>query len=325
MGICYAMVPCHSCRGSYRVAQAETMPPPAVRQLPALSSLGPEMTTPRLEKEHGGWQKPSREREPPQDSFASEHHVTRWPPDNYGPALDWDISQMVANLPPEVRSTFVKRVYLILAVQMHLSALVALPLVLFVDGRWLKEHALLYYLASFGWMALLAGSACCCQETLRAYPANCSFLLAFAVLTGICIGLVCVMHSLPGVAISAGSSAVILLGLAGYASVSGSDFKGLGPYLFAACFGLLLLGLVLLFVTWGAGQRTYGGISAVLFCFLAICGTQRLLGGTHGYRFNVDDYVFAALSLYLDAFNVHAFLLDLLRPRGGHQPGAPPY
>mmetsp|Transcript_44804 Transcript_44804/g.100620 ORF Transcript_44804/g.100620 Transcript_44804/m.100620 type:complete len:301 (+) Transcript_44804:76-978(+) len=283
---------CGTCAGKFQVSRVEGMGMAPVyerviSQLPVVNDDG----TPR------------------EKSDMDSDHVTRWPPDNYGPALDWEESDLVANMPVHIRSDFVRKVYSVLTVQTILSALIALPLVKFVDEAWLKEHIELYYMASIGSLTLFIASACCCQETLRNFPANYSFLLAFTVLTGICIGFVSVMHSLPCVAISAGSTAAIFLGLTAYASVTGTDFTGLGPYLFATFLGLMVVGLVLIFVDWGMGQRIYGGIGAVIFCFYIIYDTQRVMGGAHRqYQFSADDYVFAALNLYLDVLNLFRFV-----------------
>mmetsp|Transcript_18192 Transcript_18192/g.50238 ORF Transcript_18192/g.50238 Transcript_18192/m.50238 type:complete len:287 (-) Transcript_18192:94-954(-) len=233
-------------------------------------------------------------------------HVTRWPPDHSEKPLEWD-DQFITDTPAHVRSTFVKKVYSILAVQTGISALIAFPIVRFVDEVWLHNHVILYYVVSCMSLVLFIGSACCCQGTLRRYPATCCALIALTVLSGICIGFVCVMHSLPGVAISAATTAAIFLGLTVYACITGTDFAGLEPYMFAACFGVMVLGLLLLYVDWGWGQRVYGGVGAVLFSFYAIYATQRVLGGTHRSQFCADEYAFAALSLYLDVISLSAF------------------
>lgn len=52
-------------------------------------------------------------------------------------------------------------------------------------------------------------------------------------------------------------------------------------------------------------------VSAVIFACYMVFDTQMILGswGGHKLEFEVDDYIFAALNLYLDIIN---FFLDML-------------
>ena len=36
-----------------------------------------------------------------------------------------------------------------------------------------------------------------------------------------------------------------------------------------------------------------------------------IVGGDHKYKFDVDDYVFATMTLYLDIINLFLYLLEL--------------
>lgn len=44
--------------------------------------------------------------------------------------------------------------------------------------------------------------------------------------------------------------------------------------------------------------------------------TQLIIGGKHAkFQFSVDDYVFAALNLYLDIINLFLFILQIINNR----------
>jgi FtsH-binding integral membrane protein len=42
---------------------------------------------------------------------------------------------------------------------------------------------------------------------------------------------------------------------------------------------------------------------------------QLIVGGKHKHAFGLDDYVFAALNVYLDIINLFMFILQLLNDR----------
>ena len=55
---------------------------------------------------------------------------------------------------------------------------------------------------------------------------------------------------------------------------------------------------------------------AIIFSFYIIYDTQLIIGGEHKkYQFDVDDYVFATITLYLDIINLFLYILDLLDRR----------
>lgn len=54
-------------------------------------------------------------------------------------------------------------------------------------------------------------------------------------------------------------------------------------------------------------QTAYAAAGALLFSALIVYDTQLIMGGkTHKYQYEVDEYVFAALNIYLDIIQVSA-------------------
>ena len=64
-------------------------------------------------------------------------------------------------------------------------------------------------------------------------------------------------------------------------------------------------------------QMVYSAVSVLLFSFFVIFDTQLMLGrwGGHELEFDLDDYVFAAMNLYLDILNLFINILQLLGNR----------
>merc|ERR1719379_1506895 len=148
---------------------------------------------------------------------------------------------------------------------------------------------------------------CCCVETLRKFPNNYIFLAVITVCLSVIVGFTSARYTWQSVVLCAGITAFIFIGMTVFAWTTKTDFTGAGPYIFAAmlclmCFGFFLgiMSLCGMNVKWGYMLYNIAGV--FLFTFFIVFDTQRIMGelGGHKYSFGIDDYVFAALNLYLD-------------------------
>ena len=62
-------------------------------------------------------------------------------------------------------------------------------------------------------------------------------------------------------------------------------------------------------------QKIYAGTGALLFGGYIVYDTQLIIGGKHRNKFAIDDYVFAAINIYLDVINEFLYLLELFGDR----------
>ena len=63
-------------------------------------------------------------------------------------------------------------------------------------------------------------------------------------------------------------------------------------------------------------QNLYAGAGCLIFSMYIVYGTQLIVGGDHHkYQFSEDDYVFAAINIYLDIVNLFIYILQLLNDR----------
>lgn len=53
-------------------------------------------------------------------------------------------------------------------------------------------------------------------------------------------------------------------------------------------------------------------MGAVLFGVYLVFDTQIMLGGRHKYAISPEEYIFAALNLYLDIVNMFLYILSML-------------
>lgn len=56
----------------------------------------------------------------------------------------------------------------------------------------------------------------------------------------------------------------------------------------------------------------YASLGALLFSVYLIYDTQLMLGGKHKYTISPEEYVFAALNLYLDIINIFVYILTII-------------
>mmetsp|Transcript_3897 Transcript_3897/g.8946 ORF Transcript_3897/g.8946 Transcript_3897/m.8946 type:complete len:269 (-) Transcript_3897:151-957(-) len=218
-----------------------------------------------------------------------------------------------------IRMGFVRKVYAILSVQLVITALIATPFALFCDKFWVKEHIVFFYLALAGSVAAVCAISCC-QQAARTFPTNYALLFTFTVFESIVVGFVISMYTLPSILLALAATSVTFFSLTVYACTTKSDFTGMGPYLYAGLLALMGFGFVISMVSMFAGvpswmttiQALFG---VLLFSFYIVYDTQLIMGGNSKHSYDIDDYVFAALNLYLDIINLFLYMLELMGSR----------
>jgi len=226
-----------------------------------------------------------------------------------------------------IRHGFVQKVYGILTVQLLITTAVA-ALIMHLGDHMKRYNPALVQVLMFCSMAGTIGVLCllCCRpDLMRKTPQNYMILSAFTICEAILVGFVCVQYTAPSVLFVTGITGFVVFGLTLFACQTTFDFTGCGPYLFAGLMVLMGFGFCLSIASWfglvgTAGFETlrmiYAAGGALLFSFYIVYDTQLIVGGKHKkHQFEVDDYCFAALNLYLDIINLFLFLLELFGDR----------
>lgn len=226
----------------------------------------------------------------------------------------------VSAQPAYVRNGFIRKVYSLLTMQLILTAVIVYPFVTYGTAKWVHAHMALYYASLFGCLALMLGVGCCCQSVARKFPLNYIFLLLVTVSMSVMVGFVCVFYTVTSVLQALAATALTFFSLTAYACFTKTDFTGCGPYLYAALLGLTSFGFMMMIWSMFAPvppfMKTIQGLfGVILFSFYIIYDTQMIVGGSHKVQFDVDDYVFAALNLYLDIINMFLYMLELFGDR----------
>merc|ERR1712012_151083 len=107
-----------------------------------------------------------------------------------------------------------------------------------------------------------------------------------------------------------------------YACCTKTDFTGFGAYLFGALLALTLFGFTVPLLasaglSFTALNLVFNIVGVLLFVFYIIYDTQLIMGqhGGHKEQFEIDDYIFASLNLYLDVVNMFLYILQMFGDR----------
>ena len=115
------------------------------------------------------------------------------------------------------------------------------------------------------------------------------------------------------VALAALATALTFGSITAYAFVSKTDFNFLGGFLFASLLCLCLAPLVQLFVfpllglDADVGELAYATFGAITFSGYILYDTHRIQK-----VYGVDDYIAAAIGLYLDIINLFIYIIRIL-------------
>jgi FtsH-binding integral membrane protein len=217
----------------------------------------------------------------------------------------------VASAHDDIRRGFVQKVYGLVAVQLAATAALAAPIATASDA-WLEEHAGLFVFSTFGFLVLMVVMMCGGQQMLRKHPTNLLFLAGFTLLESVSVGFLCAAYEMESVLLCLGVTAAVAGALTAYAFNTKVDVTGMGGYLRSCSLALFAVGILGLFVRIPMLQLAYAAGGALLISGYLVYDTQLIVGGKTEHKFSIDDYVLAALSLYMDLVRLFMFILRLV-------------
>nr|KYP46064.1 BI1-like protein [Cajanus cajan] len=213
---------------------------------------------------------------------------------------------------PQLRWSFIRKVYIILTLQLLLTIAVAAVVVFvrpiahfFVSSTpGLALYILLIFIPFI--------TLCPLYYYHQKHPLNYFLLLIFTVTLAFAVGLTCAFTSGKIILESVILTTVVVFSLTIYtfwAARRGHDFNFLGPFLFGALLVLLVFALIqILFPLGKLSLMIYGCLASIIFCGYIIYDTDNLIK-----RFSYDEYIWASVSLYLDVINLFLSLLTVFR------------
>jgi protein lifeguard len=213
-----------------------------------------------------------------------------------------------------VRMGFIRKVYAILSLQLFLTfGMVAVfTFVPSVKNFVASNPGVLYgaMILSFGFLIALS----CFPSVSRKHPTNLICLAFFTLCEGYLVGAISSYSGADAVIKAVACTLIITTGLTIYAWQTKVDFTAMGGYMFAATVSLILVGLMCAIFRSQILMNIYAGLGCLIFSAYIVYDTQLIIGGSHHtHSFEIDEYVFAALNLYIDIVQLFLFLLRLFR------------
>ena len=206
----------------------------------------------------------------------------------------------------EERATLVRRTYGLVFVSVVVTAIgVAFGFSQPSLMEAVAQHPFITMIAMFAplWMAM---------QARRDFPKNLILTLLFTFVEGIWIApfLFMAERQVPGISLQAGGltlSAFAVLSL--YAVFSRRDFSAWGSFFIVGLWVLIATSLINMFVGSALGSVWIAGGTVLVFSGLLVFDTWRIV---RSGQYGPDDYVPAAVNIYLDLLNMFLAIVRLL-------------
>lgn len=206
----------------------------------------------------------------------------------------------------EERATLVRRTYGLVFISVIVTALgVAFARTQPALMQAVIQHPIITMLAMFAplWMAMRAR---------HSYPRNLILVLLFTFIEGLFIApfLTLAERQSPGIVGQAGILTLSTFGvLSLYALISKRDFSAWGSFFFVGLWVLIATSLLNIFFPTALGTLWIAAGTVLVFSGLLVFDTWRIVrSGAYG----PDDYVPAAVNIYLDLLNLFLAIVSLL-------------
>ncbi|KAG5863970.1 Protein lifeguard 1, partial [Gonioctena quinquepunctata] len=211
-----------------------------------------------------------------------------------------------------IRRGFIRKVYAILSVQLGITlAFICWFLYHAPTQKYVQSHPALFYASLVITFVSLIALACC-GELRRKAPANFIFLFLFTVAESFMLATAASTYKADAVAMAVGLTAAVCFGLTLFAFQTKWDFTMMGGILFVAVIILFVFGIVAMFVHNKIVQLVYASLGALIFSVYLVYDTQLMMGGKHKYSISPEEYIFAAINLYIDIINIFMYILAII-------------
>ncbi|XP_029175061.1 protein lifeguard 1-like [Nylanderia fulva] len=211
-----------------------------------------------------------------------------------------------------IRNGFIRKVYSILMCQLLITlGMICLFLYHRPTQLWVMRHTELFWIA-FALTIVLLICMACCTNVRRKAPMNFIFLFLFTLAEAFLLAIAASTYKKDEVMLAVGITAAVCLGLTIFAFQTKIDFTGLHSALFVAVLVLLIFGIIAMIWPGKTMTLIYASCGALIFSLYLVYDTQMMIGGKHKYSVSPEEYIFAALSLYLDVVNIFIYILTII-------------
>ncbi|NXA08311.1 LFG4 protein, partial [Sapayoa aenigma] len=214
---------------------------------------------------------------------------------------DFNYGSSVASASVHIRMAFLRKVYSILSIQILLTTVTS-AIFLYSTGvqAFVHERPALLLISVFGSLAVIVAL----NLYRHQHPVNLYLLFGFVnyfflfIVSFYDVSIILQAFIL---------TTAVFLGLTAYTLQSKRDFSKVGAGLFACLWILIFSGFLRLFFYSETIELVFAAAGALVFCGFIIYDTHLLM-----HKLSPEEYILAAINLYLDIINLFLHLLRLL-------------
>ncbi|XP_064511819.1 protein lifeguard 4 [Pseudopipra pipra] len=217
---------------------------------------------------------------------------------------DFNYGNSVAAASLHIRMAFLRKVYSILSIQVLLTTVTSA--IFLYSARvqaFVHERPALLLISGFGSLAIIVALTLYRHQ----HPLNLYLLFGFTLLEALTVATTVSFYDVSIVLQAFILTTAVFLGLTAYTLQSKRDFSKFGAGLFACLWILILSGFLRLFFYSETIELVFAAAGALLFCGFIIYDTHLLM-----HKLSPEEYILAAINLYLDIINLFLHLLRLL-------------
>ncbi|NXN22677.1 LFG4 protein, partial [Nycticryphes semicollaris] len=218
---------------------------------------------------------------------------------------DFNYGTNVASASVHIRMAFLRKVYSILSIQVLLTTVTS-AIFLYSTGvqAFVHERPALLLLSAFGSLAIIVALTIYRHQ----HPVNLYLLFGFvSISTNSILINPGIFYDVSIVLQAFILTTAVFLGLTAYTLQSKRDFSKFGAGLFTCLWILIFSGFLRLFFYSETIELVFAAAGALLFCGFIIYDTHLLM-----HKLSPEEYILAAINLYLDIINLFLHLLRLL-------------
>ncbi|XP_073781083.1 uncharacterized protein isoform X2 [Danio rerio] len=211
-----------------------------------------------------------------------------------------------------IRRGFIRKVYLTLMIQLLITVGIICAFLYWETlSDWVKDTYWFTY-TMMGVTFALVIVLVCCVDIRRKVPLNFIFLGLFTIAEGCLLGSVVVYYSAEAVLWAVGATALVSLAMSLFSLQSKWDFTAASGCIWAMSWTLFSFALLCAILRSQYLYIFYASLGTLIFSVYLVIDTQLILGGKHKYSISPEEYIFAALNLYIDIVTIFLLLLQLI-------------
>ena len=227
---------------------------------------------------------------------------------------DEQIEEIEREISQKIREGFVVKVFGIIAYQILLTSLIiALGFLSSTFGNLLLNSALIYIICVIVFFACLLAPLCY-PKMYRTVPTNYISLTIFTLSFGWVVASKVCQYSASHVMTVLFLTLAMIITLIIYALKADKDITTAGGVLFVCLVLLIVCSLLCIFFNVAILYIILYFLSLILLSAYLIYDIQLLIG-KRNMKYSEDDYILAAIQIYLDIINIFKFLLELFNKK----------